>query len=227
MTARGAIAGPAGGSVLLLGFLLAAGACRGAEPVVVVCLGDSITKGVSTDPDSTPYPEQLQALLGDRYVVINSGVPSANTAGLLGGYSSLVSSRKPRVVALLAGVNDIAVWDPSDETRTMYRPEGAIQRLRELGARTTALGARTIYLTIWPDDDFTGEKRDAIVKINRWVLEKSPGETPGSMSIDNAPLTDRAGNLRPNFHDGSNLHLNQAGHRQLAEAVANVIRQIK
>jgi lysophospholipase L1-like esterase len=42
-------------------------------PVKVACVGDSITQGAGASPGKS-YPDQLQALLGDKWVVKNYGV---------------------------------------------------------------------------------------------------------------------------------------------------------
>ena len=47
------------------------------EPIKVACIGDSITQGVGADRGKS-YPDQLQALLGEKYKVGNFGV-SART----------------------------------------------------------------------------------------------------------------------------------------------------
>jgi len=43
----------------------------------VVCVGDSITAGIGASQGGTTYPEQLQKLLGDSYVVTNLGACGA------------------------------------------------------------------------------------------------------------------------------------------------------
>ena len=41
-------------------------------PIRVACVGDSITAGAGAE--GKPYPKQLQALLGDKWLVNNYGV---------------------------------------------------------------------------------------------------------------------------------------------------------
>lgn len=192
----------------------------------VVCLGDSITEGVSTDEASQPYPDCLQELLGLEYLVKNSGVASATTVRLLQSFPALVKIKKANILVIMAGVNDINIWD--GETGSIYGPAQTISRLTEIGYKATELEARVIYLTIWPDDDFTPAKLEAIRQINTWIVNEAGTVVGGAKGNDSAELlTGKAGataaGLKSDLHDGSNLHLNTNGHRALAEAVAKAL----
>ena len=107
------------------------------SPLVVVCVGDSITYGHgSSVRDKTSYPAQLQALLGDGWAVTNCG-HNARTAldegrewnGKGGmGYRSSPEFRKAReakadVVLFMLGTNDSKPvnWDgKSDDVKRDY-----------------------------------------------------------------------------------------------------------
>ena len=99
------------------GATLAAGA---AEPLVVACVGDSITYGHgASDRAAKSYPAQLQALLGDGWTVLNFG-HNARTALDAGkewngqggmGYRkspefAKAKNAKPDVVLFMLGTND-------------------------------------------------------------------------------------------------------------------------
>ncbi len=79
----------------------------------IVCLGDSITFGYDNHSKmsnftqvETPYPAHLQALLGDRYNVINSGNTGWQARQTLKHLNSLVYKHKPDKVILMLGIND-------------------------------------------------------------------------------------------------------------------------
>lgn len=86
------------------------------SPVVIACVGDSITAGYkATNPSVYSYPAQLQKLLGNSYSVKNfgkstayvtnvtadSGIPYMTTSE----YASSLKS-KPDVVIIMLGTND-------------------------------------------------------------------------------------------------------------------------
>ena len=83
------------------------------KKIVVACIGDSITYGGRVrDPDKESYPAQLQALLGNKYIVNNYGVKSATL--LRKGnvpywktkeYQSALNSH-PDIVFIKLGTND-------------------------------------------------------------------------------------------------------------------------
>jgi lysophospholipase L1-like esterase len=72
-----------------LALLVALTGCAGPPPPTIVCIGDSITAGVTRSPVGTQptemdahggYPGRLQELVGNRARVRNRGVPAAGTA---------------------------------------------------------------------------------------------------------------------------------------------------
>jgi lysophospholipase L1-like esterase len=91
--------------------LLLAMPARAAQPVKVACVGDSITQGVGAQSGKS-YPSQLQALLGDGFVVGNFGV-SARTLLRKGDFPYWNEKKyraalemQPDVVIIMLGTND-------------------------------------------------------------------------------------------------------------------------
>lgn len=88
-----------------------------ASPIIVTCVGDSITAGYGlTSPGTQSYPAQLQALLGSGYTVINDG-DSARTLQKATGYSYWNSwaytnslNSNPNFVVIMLGANDSLSW---------------------------------------------------------------------------------------------------------------------
>ena len=95
------------------------------QPVVVACVGDSITFGCCGLPATDSYPAQLQALLGPRYKVHNFGKSGTFMAkGSTMSYwtqpefqAALHSA--PQVVLLMLGTNDATSWN-RDQYATDY-----------------------------------------------------------------------------------------------------------
>ncbi len=109
--------------------ILPAGFKRENEPIRVACVGNSITFGARIDNRSVDsYPAQLQALLGDDYLVTNFGksgatllsdgnLPYAGTQE----YKDLLEY-KPDVIIIKLGTNDskAANWEHRDKFEDDY-----------------------------------------------------------------------------------------------------------
>jgi lysophospholipase L1-like esterase len=105
---------------LVLGLVLAEGALWGAHVAFgnqsrasggaadILCIGDSHTFGWNVDADST-YPAQLERLLvadGLDVGVTNRGAAGKNTATLLEELDEYLAADGPRIVLILAGINN-------------------------------------------------------------------------------------------------------------------------
>ncbi|MCE0523421.1 MAG: GDSL-type esterase/lipase family protein [Methylacidiphilales bacterium] len=97
-------------------------------PVRVACVGDSITRGFGDDPGKS-YPSQLQAILGDKWVVKNFGAdgrtllrkgdaPYWNEQAFKDAHAF-----KPDVVIIMLGTNDTKQqnWAHHDEFYGDYK----------------------------------------------------------------------------------------------------------
>jgi lysophospholipase L1-like esterase len=84
---------------------------RGQEhSVQVLCLGDSFTYGIGAGSNQS-YPEQLKQILKTKIqrdiIVINGGMPSANSTIILEKLKSFLKYVKPDIIIITAGRNDI------------------------------------------------------------------------------------------------------------------------
>ena len=73
----------------------------GADKHVIVCVGDSITRGEV----SYNYVDRLEARLGDRYEVINAGINSELSYEVLQRLDQVIAC-EPELVTVLIGTND-------------------------------------------------------------------------------------------------------------------------
>jgi len=127
----------------LLFSLIIGKVCRAQS--VVVCLGDSITRGAYL-PDESTFPAQLQQILQNA-TVVNAGVPgNTSTAGLL-RFDKDVAPQHPQYVVLFFGTNDSVLR----ENGTYKVPlEKFTKNLQELITRTRALNAQPVLCTLLP-----------------------------------------------------------------------------
>jgi len=101
------------------------------EKIKVACIGDSITFGARLeDRDKYAYPAQLQALLGENYIVENFGVGSCTLIrkGKPNVWTQLpmIKESNPDIVIISLGTNDTcggtrACWDHKDDFPGDYR----------------------------------------------------------------------------------------------------------
>src|SRR5262245_5979843 len=106
---------------LILVFVLLSNVARADEPVKVITLGDSITKGVrqGVKADET-FAAYLQAMLKEKGVkaeVVNVGVGGEDTGGALKRLEKAVITQKPKFVAIMYGTNDSYIDTGKKESR--------------------------------------------------------------------------------------------------------------
>ncbi|MDD2714616.1 MAG: tetratricopeptide repeat protein [Candidatus Wallbacteria bacterium] len=69
---------------------------------VVLCLGDSVTYGAGVERGQD-YPSKLQGLLGNDYLVLNLGIPGANSSDVLHKLRESLKTYRPQTVVIQAG----------------------------------------------------------------------------------------------------------------------------
>ena len=95
---------------------------------LIVCFGDSLTAGYQTagpahaEAKSTPYGEVLQERLGNQAQVEVSGICGEVTGEMLLRFRAAVLDRRPRIVIILGGTNDLG-WnaDPGEIMRNLIK----------------------------------------------------------------------------------------------------------
>lgn len=115
-------------SLTSLLLLILAMSARAAQPMKIACVGDSITQGVGAQSGKS-YPSQLQALLGEGYVIGNFGV-SGRTLLRKGDFPYWNEKKyrealamEPDVVIIMLGTNDTKPhnWKHEKEFVSDYR----------------------------------------------------------------------------------------------------------
>lgn len=207
--------------------------CAATDPVVVVALGDSITKGVRSGVKET---DTFAALLGERLNkdagpvrVVNVGVGGERTDGALARLQKDVLPLKPRVVLVMYGTNDSYVDHGKTESRLSVRQYeknlvALIDTLRKHGAEPVLMteprwapGAKN-GLGENPNDrlaEYMVVCRDA-AKANKVALVDHFAHWTAAEKKGTA--------LRDWTTDG--CHPNPRGHEQLADAIEPVLRKV-
>jgi lysophospholipase L1-like esterase len=204
----------------------------------IVALGDSITDGVGSTPDTNHrWPDLLAGRLVDAdlpFGVLNAGIGGnrllhdSPTEFPFFGPSALARFDRdvlalPHVTHLIVfeGINDIGlatmVSDPSQEVTG----DAIIAGLRQLAERAHERDIMAIGPTITPFEGAmyyspAGEqKRQAV---NDWIRQGGAfDEVLDFDAVTRDP--DHPGQLLPSFDAGDHLHINDAGYQAMADSI--------
>jgi len=201
-------------------------AVQAQERTKVVCLGDSTTAGtpgflspIEAPPDGEGNPESAYpywvAKAHPEWMVLNRGVNGERSDQILNRFDRDVVSESPRVVVVLAGVNDVYQGFPAEFTEknldAMY--EGAVS------SKATPIGCSILPYNTIDERSFT-----KMTGINEWV--KSTCQERGfpfcdtSMAASDPMRRDRLSGTP----DG--LHPDVAGYRMMGEQVTLTIERL-
>ncbi len=178
----------------------------------VVFMGDSITAGWKLD-ESFP---------GKPY--INRGIGGQTTPQMVVRFRQDVIDLKPKVVIILAGINDIA---GNTGPMTLEQTEGNIASMAELAR---ANGIRVVLCSVLPAFDFPWAPgltpAPKVVAVNEWM--KKYAAEKGEVYVDYySAMKDDRGGLPPTLsHDG--VHPLPAGYAIMAPlAEAGIEKALK
>lgn len=194
----------------------------------VVAIGDSITDGIGSSPNTNQrWTDQLARRLlaaSARSTVVNAGIAGnhVTTDGLTSRFAIGPSAQQrfTRDVLGTAGVTDAFVFEGINDI-FMSEPntniaDKVIDGYRMLIAKAHAVGVRFTTSTITPAA-MTGPKERARQAVNTWI--RTSGAPDGVVDFDAVVRDPRAPSMvRPGF-DAHLAHLTDRGYRALANAV--------
>ncbi|MCF6290434.1 MAG: GDSL-type esterase/lipase family protein [Desulfobacterales bacterium] len=116
---------------------------RNARPAgrVIVCFGDSLTHGTGA-PEGRDYPGQLAKLINRP--VINAGIPGDTTATALARLERDVLTRKPGIVLITLGGNDLK--NGALRGATFARLKKIVTAIQDQGGLVVVGGIRIPFL---------------------------------------------------------------------------------
>lgn len=177
----------------------------------VVFLGNSITEGW------TQYFPTMFA--GKPY--INRGIGGQTTPQMLIRFRPDVIALKPKVVVILAGINDIA---GNTGPSTLEMIEDNLASMTELAQ---ANGIRVVLSSVLPAIDFPWrpglEPAPKVIALNKWL--KTYAAKRGVVYLDyHSAMADQNGGMRPGLaSDG--VHPTEAGYRVMTPLVERAIAE--
>jgi lysophospholipase L1-like esterase len=203
----------------------------------IVTLGESVTDGVGSTPDTN---QRWTNLLAERLqgrprtsdmAVLNAGIGGNRILHDIIGSSGL--SRLDRDVLVQGGAThlivspgntDILLPDLIGLPAQIVSAERIIQGHQQIITRARAMGLRVYGATLPPVDGFpfpgfwTATMEEKRQRVNRFI--RTSGAYDAVIDFD-AVLRDptQPTRLRPEFDSGDHVHPNDLGHRALADAI--------
>jgi lysophospholipase L1-like esterase len=196
-----------------------------------LAFGDSITWGATSawDPrfvfDAAPgggWPERVAASLNtfhapQRFTVFNEGLPGELATGALTRFRSLLTSRRPEVVLLLEGINDLA----NDVSVSRIGTS-----LRQMLDAATSQGVAVVIATMFPtypvtdpDGNYRPNGADLVPALNAEIRRIAAGRI-------NVHVVDLESQMRDrNLVGTDGIHLTDAGFSVVASAFVDVIER--
>jgi lysophospholipase L1-like esterase len=195
----------------------------------VVAIGDSLTDGVGTTPDSNSrWPDRLADRIADlpprhRLGVLNAGISGNRILNDLSGPSALerfdadvLRRSGVRTVIVLEGINDVMTDSAGEDGIKAFK-----KAYRTLAERAHAKGIRVIGATLTPYRGhlaYTPGREALRRQINRFIRKDAPFDAVVDFdaAVRDPKQPDR---IRTAFDPGDHLHFNDAGMKALARAV--------
>lgn len=191
----------------------------GEEPVRIVCIGDSITGVYYHSGGRRAYPEMLQLALHQLYPqaklsVHNAGISGDTTTGGLKRLDRDVLSRKPHLVTIMFGMNDL-VGTPVDVFK---------KNLREMIARCRAGGAEVLLCTQNSVVDTPQRPRARLAEFTQAIRDVAKDVAlPVADCFAAFESVHAADAAEWNLLLSDTIHPNMAGHKLFAETLAQAI----
>ncbi|ADE16239.1 lipolytic protein G-D-S-L family [Nitrosococcus halophilus Nc 4] len=194
------------GFVLLWGAIIVAVACSDSPQLsklppdgTILAFGDSITYGTGAGGSQYSYPSILEERVNRQ--VINAGVPGELSRQGLARLPEVLERYQPHLVVLCHGGNDLL--RKQDDTQIAANLRGMIELIQEQGIEV-------ILLAVPRPAVFFMDVADFYATIAREYQIPIDSETLVRLEKDPALKSDQ-------------VHLNQEGYRQLADAVVNLL----
>jgi len=194
--------------------------------VTIVAMGDSTTAGTPAYLSPREAPPNGRGDETSQYAywlmkaqpgweVINQGVNGQRSDQVRARFDDDVVAKKPAVVVLIAGVNDVYQGRPAqhvkDQLAAMYRQ-----------AHDAGIGV--VAGTIIPYDTATPDQIGRMHEINDWIRAQVRAD-PGVIYVDTRAAVASPGDPDRLISSPDGLHPDSAGYRRMANAIEPAIVQ--
>jgi lysophospholipase L1-like esterase len=197
--------------------------------VRIVAMGDSTTAGtpgfaspIEAPPDGrgderSQYAYWLMQRHPD-WDVLNRGVNGERTDQIAARFERDVVDAAPRVVVIIAGVNDLYQGRSADDVT---------RGLRGMYDRAARAGIRVVAGTIIPFNTATADQNERMRSVNRWIREQAERNAAIGF-VDTRAAVAAPGSPDTLVSSPDKLHPSADGYRLMAEAIGpSIIAALK
>ena len=209
-------------AILLLTVMIASQAPR----VRIVAMGDSTTAGTPAFKSPREAPPDGQGDETSQYAywlmkahpeweVVNQGINAQRSDVIAGRFEEDVIAKKPAVVVIIAGVNDVYQGRPAQHVK---------DQLAAMYTRAHHAGIRVVAGTIIPYNTATADQNARMRDINDWIRTQARAD-PGVIVVDTRAAVAAPGEPDKLVSSPDGLHPDAAGYRKMADAIRPAIEQ--
>jgi lysophospholipase L1-like esterase len=211
----------------LIAFLLLTAMVAPQTPRVrIVAMGDSTTAGTPAFKSPREAPPNGRGDETSQYAywlmkahpewdVINQGINAERSDVIAGRFEEDVIAKKPAVVVIIAGVNDVYQGRPAQHVK---------DQLVAMYKRAHDAGIRVVAGTIIPYNTATADQNARMRDINDWIRSQARAD-PGVIFVDTRAAVAAPGEPDKLVSSPDGLHPDAAGYRKMADAIAPAITQ--
>lgn len=197
------------------------------EPRIrIVAIGDSTTAGTPGYQSPREAPPRGAGDETSQYAywlmkahpgweVINQGVNAQRSDTIAARFDEDVLARKPEVVVILAGVNDVYQGRPAQHVK---------DQLAAMYQRARAAGIHVVAGTIIPYNTATADQNARMREINTWI--RSQADAGLVTFVDTRAAVAAADDPDKLAGSPDGLHPDVAGYRRMADAIAPAIERV-
>jgi len=189
----------------------------------IVAMGDSTTAGTPAFKSPREAPPRGSGDETSQYAywlmkahpdwdVINQGVNAQRSDVIASRFDEDVLAQKPRVVVIIAGVNDVYQGRPAQHVK---------EQLAAMYQKARAAGIRVVAGTIIPYDTATPDQNARMHEVNAWIRAQADAGLVTFVDTRAAVAAPGRPDRLASSPDG--LHPDAAGYRRMAEAIGPAI----
>ena len=194
--------------------------------VRIVAMGDSTTAGTPAFKSPREAPPAGRGDETSQYAywlmkahpdweVVNQGINAQRSDQIAARFDEDVVAKKPAVVVIIAGVNDVYQGRPAQHVK---------DQLAAMYTRAHAAGIRVVAGTIIPYNTASADQNARMKDINDWIRTQARAD-PGVLVVDTRAAVAAPGKPDMLASSPDGLHPDAAGYRKMAEAIAPAIQQ--
>jgi len=211
---------------ILAVLLLTAMVAPQADRVRIVAMGDSTTAGTPAFKSPRESPPKGSGDETSQYAywltkahpdweIVNQGINAQRSDVIAARFADDVVAKKPAVVVIIAGVNDVYQGRPAQHVK---------DQLAAMYKRAHDAGIRVVAGTIIPYNTATADQNARMRDINDWIRTRARAD-PGVIYVDTRAAVAAPGEPDKLASSPDGLHPDAAGYRKMADAIRPAIEQ--